>query len=371
MSTPAEILVVQLIGLGLTLVQAVFCVVIAHRLVLVSRCGGRSSLSSRTLAFHRGLIFAACGLQLLRCIDPFAVWGIWPRTFCLVIQITVSMTVCYQLTTLSFIMIDTLYACAKKRTPRFLLYVALILPLCQTLLAIIASSIRVPTPGVNAMNAFSGAALVFLNMGLYDGLGFYLVWMLKRHTRLTVTHEEPSTNPLQLVITRTFKSMAFLSAVSSTISALLCIAAVTTLHASSSEPNSAAASTGTQELFFIHIMAEFMFTKLTWLSATQVKDRQQAAVSLRNKQALALPQTRPSRTVTKSELAATPSSEAASNSDSRSEQAVVCDVPVYCPQKVALEIPGQCVQEVASPSQHGEMTVVIDKPRSSSYNELS
>jgi len=127
-----------------------------------------------------------------------------------------------------------------------------------------------------ALSTGYGALFVLLNGIAYDICGGYLVQALRKHQTDSGSKNE-ETNTIRNVILKPTKSMIAVSILSIICVALLANSAAGFLHASRMKPwvpDETPNMNGLQ-IIFMQVVVEYLYLKLTWLSGTQLKDKQE------------------------------------------------------------------------------------------------
>jgi len=283
---------VQISFIVLTLIQACLAGVLGWRMYHrdAKLVEGRP-ITTKMLLSHRMLNFAVTFIQLLRCVDPFAANGIWPYLFCRILQAFVTAFIFFQFVTLSFVLMDTLYACALRQTPISLAWSAVILPLSQFIVSftVLGLEPRSSTAWPRALNNAFGACVVLGNWIAYIICGCNLIYVLKRHRKLTSGVDESrdssgsKTDTLAKVIRKTTVSMATVTVFCAAVFAVLMSTVPGLVNAPPLPEWSADVKPELSglEVLFMQIAVEFLFTKLTWLSKEQLEEQKEKAQGAR------------------------------------------------------------------------------------------
>jgi len=168
------------------------CVPLIHSFPYLQRCGS----SANFLKVHRACIFLNTTFQLIRCIDPFCALGILPYTFVRFLQLSVTISLYFQYSCTTYIVMDTLYACALKRTPSWLAIVVCILPVAEFVWGLAVWQQRFAQQW---------------NLTTYNVSGIILIRILRRHqqTGTAAVGEDisgsKSASPFDVVIAKTMR----------------------------------------------------------------------------------------------------------------------------------------------------------------------
>jgi hypothetical protein len=216
-------------------------------------------------------------LQCVRCIDPFCALGIWSYAFLRFLQLAVTITIYFQYSSTTYIVMDTLYACALKRTPRWLAVVVSILPVSEFLVGfgMLACEYLVGQQWVGAVISFYVVLMLAVNLTTYNVSGFCLIRILKTHqlTGVSTSGEDitgsKSASPFDVVIAKTLRSMTMLSLPS--LAALLMFLIVG-IAGCNTKPliayNPDAPSWTALATFAIQLVLGLLFTRVAWISKT-------------------------------------------------------------------------------------------------------
>jgi hypothetical protein len=230
------------------------------------------------LKAHRICIFIMTTLQCVRCIDAYTAQGIWsyPTVRFLGLCITISIYFLYSST--SFILMDTLYACALKRTPGWLATVLCILPASYFVMGFggLVFEYLVAKQWGAAILSFYLCLMFLLNLITYNGSGVCLIRILLNHQRTGIsaagedlTAGSKSASPFDIVISKTRRSMFMLSVPS--FAALIFYFAIGVGNCNTRPliPFNPEALTWPQYVgLFLQIFLGFIFTRVCWISKT-------------------------------------------------------------------------------------------------------
>jgi len=177
----------------------------------------RRATAVNMLRVHRVCVFIMTFLQCVRCIDPFCALGIWPYAFTRSLQLVVTITLYFEYSATTYVCMDTLYACALKRTPFWLAIIVSILPAVElgvgtgALFAEFASA----QEWVTAVSDFYTVLALAVNLSTYNVSGLWLVRILRTHQTTGTGSEDitgsKSASPYDVVISKTFRSMFLMS----------------------------------------------------------------------------------------------------------------------------------------------------------------
>jgi len=272
----------HVVAVLLTLLQCGLAVVLAYRLFLLSRVNKgldphRRATTVNFLKVHRVCIFIMTTLQCVRCIDPFCTSGIWTYAFLRFLQLAVTITIYFQYSATTYVVMDTLYACALKRTPGWLAVVVSILPVSQFAVGfgMLACEYLVAQQWVSAVISFYVVLVLSVNLTTYNVSGFWLIRILRKHqlTGVSTSGEDitgsKSASPFDVVIRKTMRSMTMLTLPS--LAALLMflilgIGSVNTRPLIPYNPN--APNWTAMATLSIQLILGLLFTRVAWISKT-------------------------------------------------------------------------------------------------------
>jgi hypothetical protein len=209
----------------LTLLQCGLTAVLAYRLYLLSRTSKgadphRRNTTVNILKVHRVCIFIMTALQCVRCIDPFSARDIWPYDLVRFLQLAVTITIYFQYSATTYLVMDTLYACALKRTPRWLAVVVSILPVSELVVGfgMLACHYVIKEQWVGAIISFYVVLMLTVNLIAYNASGFYLIRILRNHQITGISKAagedisgSKSAAPFDVVINKALWSMTILT----------------------------------------------------------------------------------------------------------------------------------------------------------------
>jgi len=264
----------------LVLLQCGLAAVLAYRLYLLSHTyhGGvhphQRLTTVNMLRVHRVCIFIMTALQCVRCVDPFASLGIWSYYFTRTLQLAVTILLYFQYSTTTFVCMDTLYACALKRTPYWLTIIVSILPalaLVLGLFALVAEFVEA-RQWVTAALDFFIVVSVGANLTTYNVSGACLIQILRKH-QLTGSGEEisgsKSASPFALVISKTLRSMWLLSLPSVGAMVMFGILAVGLSNNKAIVAyNPSNPAWNVFATIFLQLVLGLLFTRMAWVSKT-------------------------------------------------------------------------------------------------------
>jgi len=263
----------------LVLLQCGLAAVFAYRLFLLSRTYRAVHPHKRLttvymIRVHRVCVFLMTALQCVRCIDPFCSHGIWSYYTMRFLSQAVTITIYFQYCTTTFVCMDTLYACALKRTPSWLAVVVSILPVSEVVVGIsaIATQYVWGRQWSGAYMDFFVVASLAMNLIAYNVSGMLLVRILRRH-QATGSGEEvsgsKSASPFELVISKTLRSMWLLSLptmVAVVVYSYLGISNSNNLAEIPYDPQ--APSWSVVATIFLQMTLGLLFTRTAWISKT-------------------------------------------------------------------------------------------------------
>jgi hypothetical protein len=216
-------------------------------------------------------------LQCVRCIDPIGTNLILSYDAIRFISLTVTLTIYFEYSATSYVVMDTLYACALKKTPSWLNVILTILPVSEVLVGfgMAIAQYTVAQQWVAAVVSFHVAVVFSVNMITYDISGLKLIRILRDHQNgtATATGEDlsgsQSAKPFEVVIKKTYRSMLFLSVPSlGTVIGFF----YTALTAANTLPFPAFDPTSPQPAMlltiFVHLILGLVFTRFCWISKT-------------------------------------------------------------------------------------------------------
>jgi len=208
----------------LALLQCGLAVVLAYRLFLLSQTykgvdPHRRSTTVNILKMLRICIFIMTVLQCMRCIDPFATLGIWPYFSSRSLQLAVTILLYAQYSATTYIIMDTLYACALKRTPYWLAVVVSFMPVSYVVLgfAMLAAEYVVGQQWVSAVVYLYAVLMLGVNATTYNVSGAILIRILRNHkvigsnASIEDISGSKSACPFDVVIAKTRRSLAILT----------------------------------------------------------------------------------------------------------------------------------------------------------------
>jgi len=273
----------HVVGLLLALLQCCVSIVLGYRLFLLSRTykgvdPHRRATTVNMLKAHRVCVFIMTALQCVRCIDAYTAQGIWSYTTLRFLQLCVTICIYFLYSTTSFILMDTLYACALKRTPGWLATVLCILPASYFVMGFggLVFEYLVAKQWGAAILSFYLCLMFLLNLITYNGSGVCLIRILLNHQRTGIsaagedlTAGSKSASPFDIVISKTRRSMFMLSVPS--FAALIFYFAIGVGNCNTRPliPFNPEALTWPQYVgLFLQIFLGFIFTRVCWISKT-------------------------------------------------------------------------------------------------------
>jgi len=273
----------HVVAVLLALLQCGLAAVLAYRLYLLSQTykgvdPHRRTTTVNILKVHRTCIFIMTALQCVRCIDPFCTLDIWPYFFNRSLQLSVTITIYFQYSSTTYIVMDTLYACALKRTPGWLAIVVSILPVSEFLVGfgMLAAEYLVAQQWVSAVVSFYVVLMLAVNMTTYNVSGAILMRILRNHQTGVYTGEDisgsKSASPFNVVIAKTKRSMAMLTLPSLAALVLFFILGVAACNTRPMIPfnvNNLPWSVFTT--LYIQLILGLLFTRVAWVSKTALE----------------------------------------------------------------------------------------------------
>jgi len=269
----------HVVAVLLALLQCGLACVLAYRLFLLSQVykgvdPHRRATTVNILKVHRVCIFVTASLQCVRCIDPFCTLGIWPYDFVRFLQLAVTITIYFQYSATTYIVMDTLYACALKRTPGWLAIVVSILPVSEFVVGfgMLAAQYLVDQQWVSAVVSYYVVLMLAVNMTTYNVSGAILIRILRNHQVLGAPTGEDisgskSASPFDLVIRKTLRSMVMLTVPSLAALVLFFILGVTASNTKPLVPfNVNALPWSVFTTLYIQLILGLLFTRVSWVS---------------------------------------------------------------------------------------------------------
>jgi hypothetical protein len=216
-------------------------------------------------------------LQCVRCIDPFSALGIWPYAFIRFLQLAATITIYFQYSATTYIIMDTLYACVLKRTPTWLAIIIAILPMMEFVVgfSMLTAEYVVGQQWSGAVIAFNVVLMLLVNLVTYNVSGVLLIRLLRNH-QVTGAGEDisgsKSASPFDVVIKKTIRSMVMLNLPS--LGALFLflfigVGACNTQPMDVFDPN--APKTPLILTTFLQPVLGLLFTRVAWVSKTALE----------------------------------------------------------------------------------------------------
>jgi len=295
---------VHAVAAVLALIQGVLTCVLFYRLRgIYKTVDSRRSLASQYfLRIHRACIFTMTVAQLIRCIDPFASLEILPHAVVRSIQLIVTLSVYFEYTCTSYILMETLYACVLKKTPRYLCMMVSILPVSYigvgVVIYIVQSSVLNPKQWMDAISGWFFVLVLGVNMSTYDVSGLLLIRVLRHHQQTgSALVEEISgsktASPFDIVIAKTIRSMLVLT-IPTLIALIMCVVPAAgysnNLPPTPYDPH--ALTWVTQAILIVQLVLGLMFTRSVWITKAVLEAEMMATKSEGS---------RPSRTLSRAE----------------------------------------------------------------------
>jgi len=267
--------VLHVIAAILALLQCGLSVVLTYRLYIMSGFKGpdrRRIATVYMLRVHRTCILIMTTLQFVRCIDPFCALGIWPYELIRILQLAITITIYFQYSTTTYVVMDTLYACVLKRTPWWLAYIVGILPISECIVgfSMLAAEFVIGLQWVGAVISFYVVLMFAVNVVTYNVSGFMLIRILRTHQEGTSAVDDISgskASPFALVITKTTRSLVYLTLPSLATLIMFLIIGVGNCN---SKPMNAfvptAPTAGVVFTLFVQLVFGLLFTRVVWIS---------------------------------------------------------------------------------------------------------
>jgi len=270
----------------LALLQCGLASVLAYRMYLLSRTykgvdPHRRATTVNILKVHRVCIFIMTTLQCVRCIDPFTSLGIWPYSFIRFLQLAVTITIYFQYSSTTYVVMDTLYACALKRTPRWLAVVVSILPVSGFVVgfSMLICQYLVAQQWVGAVISFLVVLMVTVNLIAYNCSGFYLIRILRNHQITGISQASgddisgsKSASPFDVVIHKTLRSMTILTLPSLATIIMFLVTGVTSCNTKPMPAfNPDDLLWNVLATIFIQLVLGLLFTRVAWISKTALE----------------------------------------------------------------------------------------------------
>jgi len=270
----------QVFALLLALLQCGLAVVMAYRLFLLSRVyksvdPHRRPTTVTMLKILRVCIFTMTTIQFVRCIDPFCALGIWIYEMTRSIQLGVTIMIYIQYSATTYVCMDTLYACALKRTPGWLAIIGAILPTLAVLLGLLGliCEFVLEKQYVMAVVNFYVVISLTTNMIAYDLSGFWLIRVLRIHQRTGAGGEELSSSKsackFDVVIAKTMRSMFLVTLPTFAVVVVYAILGITNSNTRPMAPyNPEALGWNVYVTVFAQLILGLLFTRTAWISKT-------------------------------------------------------------------------------------------------------
>jgi len=267
----------HVLALLLAFIQFSLVAVLAYRLYLLSRvcksADPRRTNSYVVLKVLRACIFIMTALQCVRCIDPFSAQGIWPYVLTRILTFLVTVTIYFQYSATTYIVMDTLFLCALKRTPKSLAIIVSILPVCALVIGLagLVMEFRSGQQWVTAVVNFYVVFSLGVNVGTYNVSGMWLIALLRKHIESSSEDisGSKSASPFAVVVAKTFRSLALLTAPS--VAAMI-MYMIIGLNNSNTQLiptyNPQAIGWNSFVTIFVQLILGLLFTRVAWISKT-------------------------------------------------------------------------------------------------------
>jgi len=272
-----SIVVAHAIAAMLALLQCGLSIVLTYRLYIMSGFKGADRRRIATvymLRVHRTCILIMTTLQFVRCIDPFCALGMWPYELIRILQLAITITIYFQYSTTTYVVMDTLYACVLKRTPWWLAYIVAILPVSECIVgfSMLAAEFVIGLQWVGAVISFYVVLMFTVNLITYNVSGFMLIRILRTHEEGTSAVDDISgskASPFALVIAKTTRSLVYLTLPSLAALIMFVIIGVSlcnTRPANAFVPS--APTAGVVFTLYFQLVVGLLFTRVVWISKT-------------------------------------------------------------------------------------------------------
>jgi len=270
----------QVFALLLALLQCGLALVMAYRLFLLSRVyksvdPHRRPTTMRMLKVLRVSIFIMTTLQCARCIDPFCALAIWPYELTRSIQFAVTVSIYVQYSATTYVCMDTLYACALKRTPGWLAVIVSILPILTFLIGFsgLIGEFVVAKQYMMAIVYFYVVISLAINLTTYNVSGIWLIRILRIHQRTGAAGEELSSSKsackFELVVAKTMRSMFLLTLPSLAAIVVYSVSGITNSNTRDIAPyNPENLNWNVYVTIFAQLTLGLLFTRTAWISKT-------------------------------------------------------------------------------------------------------
>jgi len=270
-----------LVAALLALLQCGLAGVLAYRLYILTHTYKSSDPRRRApatfLKVQRACIFLMTILQSIRCIDPFCTYAILPYSLVRFLQLAVTITLYFSYSCTTYVVMDTLHACALKRTPAWLAIVVCILPVAEFAVGFgcLAAEYVIAQQWITAITGFFVVLVLAVNLVTYNVSGMTLIFILRKHqqTGTAAIGEDisgsKSASPFDIVIAKTIRSMFFLTLPSLATLLMFFVSAVGNCNTRPMpvyNPN--AVTWGVLATLFVQLVIGLMFTRITWVSKT-------------------------------------------------------------------------------------------------------
>jgi len=260
----------------LTLLQCGLAIVLSYRVYLLPRIhkvdSKRRPKAVNTMRVLRICIFIMTALQCVRCIDPFAL-SIWPYALTRFIQLAVTITLYFQYSAITYLSMDTLYACALKRTPEWLAVVLAILPAIEFVVGfgtLIFEQV-VGQQWVKAVPNLYVVVSLVVNLSTYNFSGVWLIRVLRKHQQTAssadVTTGSKSASPLDVMIAKTTRSMFLMTLPSLAAAVMYLIMGVGNCNNRPIPPyDPESLGWNVFVTVFVQLVLGLLFTRAAWIS---------------------------------------------------------------------------------------------------------
>jgi hypothetical protein len=133
-----------------------------------------------------------------------------------ILTFLVTVTIYFQYSATTYIVMDTLFLCALKRTPKSLAIIVSILPVCALVIGLagLVMEFRSGQQWVTAVVNFYVVFSLGVNVLTYNVSGMWLIALLRNHIGSSTEDisGSKSASPFAVVVAKTFRSLALLTA---------------------------------------------------------------------------------------------------------------------------------------------------------------
>jgi hypothetical protein len=199
------------------------------------------------------------------------------------LQLSITITIYFQYSATTYVVMDTLYACVLKRTPSWLACVVSILPVSEFFVgfSMFAAEYAIGQQWVGAVIAFYVVLMFTVNLLTYNISGIMLIRILRKHQSGAATPSgegqekflditgSKSASPFDLVIRKTTRSLILLSLPSMAALIMFFVIGVSSCNTKPAIPyNPESPAVFSFITLFLQIILGLLFTRITWISKT-------------------------------------------------------------------------------------------------------